>query len=149
VIYSATVKELKRGEVHPNSPCRVIVVKGRMPFRCKKKIDIDARRLYPNDDLMKEFLEEEKKFHFILEGTSTGRVIGSLEKAFNLTRFESRYRRQILSDSESISLIRRIKKANQDSKSWPMGITIISEWPDRYPIMFVLQSLINSSIGDQ
>jgi hypothetical protein len=121
----------------------------RIPFLCKKKVDIDARRLYPNDDLMKEFLVEEEKYRFILEGTEMGRVVGSLEKAFNLTHFESRYRRQILSDSESISLIRKIKKAHQDSKSWPTGITIVSRWPERYPIMFVLQSLINSSIGDQ
>lgn len=143
MIYSATVKELRKGIVHPNS-CRVIIVKGRIPFGCKKKIDIDARRLYPDKSLIEEFLREEKR----LRSSSEGRNMGSLEKAFNLTHFDTRYRRQILSDSESITLIRRIKKEHQDKKSWPMGVCIVCEWPDRYPIFVVLQSLINSSIGD-
>ena len=147
MIDSSTVRELKRGNVHPNM-CRVLVVKGRIPFGCKKKVDIDARRLCPNGDLMKEFIEEYKKF--AIDGfIPSSAKQGALEKAFNITHFEARYRRQILADSESISIIRRIKKEHLDIKSWPVGICIISEWPDVYPIFVVLQSLIKSSIGDQ
>lgn len=141
MIYSATVKELKKGEVHPLW-CRVLITKGRIPFGCKKKIDIDARRLYPNKGLIVEFILEEARFR----GANDVR---SMEKAFNLTRFDARYRKQILSDSESITLIRSIKKEHQ-ANSWSLGqVCIVTDWPARLPILVVLESLIESTIGDQ
>jgi hypothetical protein len=143
MIYSATVKELKKGQVHPHL-CRILVTKGRIPFGCKKKIDVDARKLQPNEDLMKEYIKEFRRFKLDITIKE-----GALEKAFNITHFETRYRRQILSDSDSITLIRRIKKEHQDAVSWPMGICIVAEWPDKYPIFVVLESLIKSTIGDQ
>jgi len=141
MIYSATVKELKKGQVHPNW-CRVLITKGRIPFGCKKKIDIDARRLYPNEGLIVEFILEEAKFR----GAND---VESMEKAFNLTHFDARYRKQILSDSQSITLIRSIKKEHQIN-SWSMGqVCIVTDWPARFPIFVVLESLIKSTIGDQ
>lgn len=141
MIYSATVNELKKGEVHPNS-CRVLITKGRIPFGCKKKIDIDARRLYPHEGLIVEFSLEEAKFRGMND-------VKSMEKAFNLTHFEARYRKQILSDSESITLIRMIKKEHF-TDSWSQGrVCLVTDWPAKYPIFIVLKSLIRSNIGDQ
>jgi hypothetical protein len=153
MIESWSVGDLKKGLVHPNS-CRVLVVRGRIPFRCKNRIDIDARRLYPSKDLMVEFIIEEEKFEKNAEGwVAYGRNEKAMEQAYNLTHFEARYRRQILSDSESISLIRRIKTEHQKRSGhdpdWAFGVSIISDWPDKYPIFTVLESLIKSSIGDQ
>jgi len=141
MIYSATVKELKKGQIHPYL-CRVLVTKGRMPFRCKNKIDIDARRLYPHEGLIVEFTLEEAKFRGMND-------VNSMEKAFNLTHFDARYRKQILSDSESITLIRSIKKECQVG-SWSQDrVCIVTDWPDHFPILVVLESLIKSTIGDQ
>jgi hypothetical protein len=151
MIESWSVGDLKKGLVHPNS-CRVLVTRGRIPFGCRKKIDIDARRLYPNKDLMKEF-EEEYAIFTIGGFIPSSAKYGAMEKAFNITHFEARYRKQILSDSESISLIRRIKTEHQKRSGhipeWHFGVAIISDWPDNYPIFVVLESLIKSSIGDQ
>jgi hypothetical protein len=95
-----------------------------------KRYDRFAEILLPDKVLMADFKMEK------LKGLNS-------EKAWNLVKFETRYRRQLL-QSESIGVMRAIKKAAR-------GKTLIYVYPNIYgdcPFYKILDGLLQGPIGD-
>lgn len=99
----------------------------------KGKVNEVNKILYPEKDLMKEFVTEAGKVGSVL--------------AWKLVKFENRYRINLLRKPEAISEIRRLK---EEWKSKGHELVFVTKSSITFcPFPIVLDDLIHSSIGDQ
>jgi len=102
----------------------------------KKKIDEYLPILSPNHQLLAEYREELKR-------TKDPRL------AWNIVKYDKRFRMQILHDSEALGELRRIKRKSKELKGKRIVYLICHEPTDEYCHRRIVKELIeNFDLGD-
>lgn len=134
VIKTASLKELNS---LPSTAYKVLVTRSYPPYikELKKKIDEWLPILSPSIALLSEYKNEVKKLESL-------RPEKACKMAWNLVSYDSRFRRQILGNSESISELKRIRDIGKELNGRRVVYLICHERTDDYCHRRILQELM-------
>lgn len=127
-IRTASLREI---DSLPKSAYKVLVMR-RFPFYVKdikKKINEYLPILAPSEQLLKDYLKELKR-------------VKEPRLAWNLVSYDTRFRRQVLGDSEAISELKRIRDIGRELNGKRVVYLICHEHTDDYCHRRILQELM-------